>query len=105
MYTLELFHVADQEASTSAVIAAPNFSAVLNALRDADVGDDGAADNTLFLSSGDAYIPGLFFSASEAAYGSGGIADIEIQNQLGVQAIALGNHEFDFGTDVLAGRS
>ncbi|MEO1472165.1 MAG: 5'-nucleotidase C-terminal domain-containing protein, partial [Pseudomonadota bacterium] len=31
-----------------------------------------------------------------------GIADIQIQNELGVQAIALGNHEFDLGTRFLS---
>lgn len=103
LFTLELLHAADQEASAAAVADAPRFSAVLNALRAQDLGEDEIADNTLTLSSGDAIIPGLFFSASSPVYGSGGIADIEIQNQLGFQATALGNHEFDFGTAVLAG--
>ncbi|MCV3272127.1 ExeM/NucH family extracellular endonuclease [Roseobacter sinensis] len=102
VFTLELLHIADQEASSSAVVDAPNLSAVLNALRDQDLGDDGIADNTLTLSSGDAIIPGVFFDASEAIFGSAGIADIQIQNELGIQAIALGNHEFDFGTEALA---
>ena len=56
------------------------------------------ADGVLTLSSGDAIIPGLFFDASAAVFGSQGIADIQIQNELGVEAIALGNHEFDLGT-------
>lgn len=101
-FTLELFHLADQEASAAAVNDAPRLSAVLNKLRDEDLGEDGLPDNTLTLSSGDAIIPGLFFEASEAVYGSAGIADIQIQNELGIQAIALGNHEFDFGPRVLA---
>ncbi|MGK7890938.1 MAG: endonuclease/exonuclease/phosphatase family protein, partial [Leptolyngbyaceae cyanobacterium] len=103
VFTLELLHAADQEASAAAIQDAPNFSAVLNALRGQDLGNDGLADNTLTLSSGDAIIPGLFFNASEAVFGSAGIADIQIQNELGFQAIALGNHEFDFGTGTLAG--
>ena len=103
LFTLELLHFADQEGTATAIQDAPNFSAVLNALRDEDLGNDGEADNTLTLSSGDVFIPGLFFDASEAAFGSGGIADILIQNELGVQAISLGNHEFDLGTQVLAG--
>ncbi|MEO1613848.1 MAG: hypothetical protein AAFU55_16055, partial [Pseudomonadota bacterium] len=78
-FTLELLHIADQEASTSAIIDAPNLSAVVNALKAQDLGDDGEPDNTLFLSSGDAFIPGVFFSASEAAFGAAGIADIQIQ--------------------------
>jgi 2',3'-cyclic-nucleotide 2'-phosphodiesterase (5'-nucleotidase family) len=102
-YILELLHVTDQEASGKAVADAPNLSAVLNALRAEDLGGDGLADNTLTLSAGDAIIPGLFFASSEAVYGSVGIADLEIQNQLGFQAMALGNHEFDLGTEVLAG--
>lgn len=98
-FTLNLLHFADQEAGAGSVLDAPNFSGVLNVLRDEDVG----ADATLTLSSGDAFIPGLFYDASAAVFGSAGIADIQIQNELGVQAIALGNHEFDFGTGTLAG--
>ncbi|MGZ2259058.1 ExeM/NucH family extracellular endonuclease [Roseobacter sp. A03A-229] len=102
VFTLELLHIADQEASSAAVVDAPNLSAVLNALRAQDIGNDGEPDNTLTLSSGDAIIPGVFFNASEAVFGSAGIADIQIQNELGIEAIALGNHEFDFGTETLA---
>ena len=102
-FTLELLHFSDQEASTSALVNAPNLSAVLNGLRMQDVGNDGMADNTLTLSSGDAFIGSPFFDASGPVYGSRGIADIQIQNELGVQAVALGNHEFDFGPSVLAG--
>jgi len=102
IFTLELLHIADQEAGARAVDDAPRLSAVLNALRAQDLGNDGLADNTLTLSSGDAFIPGLFFDASETVFGAAGIADIQIQNELGIQAIALGNHEFDFGTSVLA---
>ena len=100
--TLELLHIADQEAGADAVRAAPNLSAVLNALRGQDVGADGLPDATLTLSSGDAFIPGVFFDASETVFGAGGIADVQIQNELGIEAIAFGNHEFDFGTRVLS---
>ncbi|WP_253159732.1 bifunctional metallophosphatase/5'-nucleotidase [Stieleria tagensis] len=102
-FTLELLHIADQEAAVAAIQDAPRMSAVLTSLRNQDLGNDGQIDNTLTLSSGDAFIPGLFYDASAAAFGSGGIADIQIQNELGIQAIALGNHEFDFGTANLAG--
>ena len=98
VFTLELLHIADQEAGSDAVRTAPDLSAVLNALRAQDVGEDA----TLTLSSGDAFIPGVFFDASEAVFGAGGVADVEIQNQLGLQAVALGNHEFDLGTRVLS---
>ncbi|RZM74914.1 bifunctional metallophosphatase/5'-nucleotidase [Leptolyngbya iicbica LK] len=101
-YTLELLHAADQEAGIPALVDAPNFSAVLNALKAQDLGGDGIDDNTLVLSSGDAIIPGLFFTASSDIYGTAGIADILIQNELGFEAIAFGNHEFDLGTGLLA---
>lgn len=100
-YTLELLHIADQEAGSAAVVDAVNLSAVLNGLRAQDLGNDNEVDNSITLSSGDAFIPGLFFDASAEAFGSVGIADIQIQNELGIEAIALGNHEFDFGTSVL----
>ncbi|EEE35404.1 alkaline phosphatase [Rhodobacteraceae bacterium KLH11] len=102
-FTLELLHFTDQEANAATIDNIDNLSAVLNALRAEDLGGDGLPDNTLTLSAGDAIIPGLFFDASEAVFGSQGIADIQIQNELGVQAIALGNHEFDLGTGLLAG--
>ncbi|WPL19177.1 Trifunctional nucleotide phosphoesterase protein YfkN precursor [Thiorhodovibrio winogradskyi] len=101
-YSLELLHLTDQEAAYGAIEDAPRLSGVLNALKAQDLGNDGMEDNTLVLSSGDAIIPGLFFSASADVYGEAGVADILIQNELGVQAIAFGNHEFDFGTEFLA---
>lgn len=111
-FTLQLLHAADQEAGIPALDDAPRFSAVLNALRNEDADGDGEVDyaNTITLSSGDAFIPGLFLDASAdpalAALLGGegkGRADIIIQNELGFQAIALGNHEFDLGTEFLAG--
>ncbi|MGK7928614.1 MAG: ExeM/NucH family extracellular endonuclease [Spirulina sp.] len=101
-FTLELLHTADQEAGIPALDDAPRFSAVLNALKAQDLGNDGIEDNTLVLSSGDAILPGLFFSASEDVFGGAGRADILIQNELGFSAIALGNHEFDLDTAFLA---
>ncbi len=93
-FTLQLLHLADQEAGIPAFDDVPRASAVINALRD-------DFENTLTLSSGDAFIPGLFFSASEDVFGGVGRGDILIQNELGIQAIAFGNHEFDRGTAVV----
>ena len=101
-FTLEIHHVTDQEASSSAVFNAPRLSAVMNALEAQDLGNDGIADNTLRLSSGDAILPGLFFQASAAVFGVAGLADMIIQNELGFDAIAFGNHEFDFGSGFIA---
>ncbi len=103
-FKLQLFHAADQEGGVPALDDAPRFSAVLNALLQQDIDNDGILGftNNLILSSGDAYIPGLFFSASEDVFGGVGRADILIQNELGFQAIAFGNHEFDLGTGLIA---
>ncbi len=103
-FTLQLLHAADQEGGIPAIEDAPRFSAVLNALKTQDIDGIPGVDfpNTLVLSSGDAYIPGPFFSASRTAFGSAGRGDILIQNELGFQAIAFGNHEFDLGTGAIA---
>lgn len=101
-FTLELLHFSDQEAAGAAVSDAPALSGVLNALRAQDLGNDGLDDNTITLSSGDAIIPGIFYDAGQAAFGAGGAADMLIQKELGVQAIAFGNHEFDKGAAVIA---
>ena len=94
---IQILHAADQEGGIPAIEDAVNFSAVMNALED-------DFDNTLRLSSGDIYIPGPFFNASDSneLYGEAGIGDILINNALGFQAIALGNHEFDLGTGTIA---
>lgn len=97
VYTLELLHMSDQEGNSSSIYYAPNASAVMNALQAQNV-----ADATIRLSSGDALIPGVFYDASIEVFGMGGIADILIQNELGWQAITLGNHEFDKGAEALA---
>ena len=102
VYNLEILHMADQEGNGSSVLYAPNASAVLNALEAQDLGNDGLADNTIRLSSGDAFIPGAFYDASAAVFGHGGVADIQILNEMGWQAVTLGNHEFDKGTAELA---
>ncbi|MGD1698718.1 bifunctional metallophosphatase/5'-nucleotidase [Dapis sp. BLCC M229] len=98
-FSLQLLHASDFEAGLEAMEDAPRFSAVLNALKD-------DYPNTLFLSSGDNYIPSPFLfasgdpSMSDTPVGKAGIghADIEIHNQLGLQASTFGNHDFDLGT-------
>jgi len=102
VFTLEILHVTDQEAASQAVFDAPRLSAVMNALEAQDLGGDGITDNTIRLSSGDAILPGLFFQASAAVFGVEGVADMLIQNELGFDAIAFGNHEFDLGSGFVA---
>ncbi len=93
--TLQILHAADQEAGLPAIQDAVNFSAVIEGLAD-------DFENTLRLSSGDIYIPGPFFNASTDIYGTPGIADILINNALGFEAVAFGNHEFDLGTGTIS---
>ncbi len=98
-FTLQLLHFSDAEAGLLASDTAPNLAALVDAF------DDDFA-NTLILSGGDNYIPGPFLNAGtdlsvQAVHGRGsnlGAADIEILNRIGVQASAIGNHEFDLGT-------
>lgn len=101
-FQLQILHASDFEAGIPAITDSVNFSTVINALK-----DDYA--NTLILSSGDNFIPGPFFSsgsdpALRALLGQEGVgrADIAILNELGFQASALGNHEFDLGTNTIA---
>ena len=102
-FKLQLFHLSNQEGNLSSLDDAPRLSGVLNALRAEDIDLDGIPGfvNTLTLSSGDAWIPGLFYGASAQAYGGVGRGDVLIQKALGVQAIAFGNHEFDQGTAII----
>ncbi len=110
-FTLQLLHFSDAEAGLLASSTAPNLAALVDAFE-----DDYA--NTLVLSGGDNFIPGPFLAAGtdpavrdaiNAVTGStmtGTIplaaADIAILNTIGVDASALGNHDFDLGSNALA---
>ena len=104
-FTLQILHASDFEGGIAAVDDSIRFSAVVNKLKNTP---DYKA-NTLILSSGDNYIPGAFFNASSdvSLNNVGGLGtnsapvlgrgDIGILNAIGIQASALGNHEFDLG--------
>ncbi|WP_017655597.1 choice-of-anchor I family protein [Fortiea contorta] len=107
-FQLQILHASDFEAGIPALDDAVRFSAVLNRLRTDPNLPSNVIANTLTLSSGDNYIPGAFLNASSDAslnnvggLGVGtsviGRGDIGILNALGIQASALGNHEFDLG--------
>lgn len=119
-FTLQILHASDFEGGIDAAGTSPQtsdavrFSAVLNRLRtNTDPNTLGVSStvlaNTLTLSSGDNYIPSPFLNASSdtslnnvGGLGSSsapviGRGDIGILNALGIQASALGNHEFDLG--------
>src|SRR3546814_12503691 len=51
------------------------------------------------LSSGDNFLAGQSFAASQE---TGEYYDVRILERIGYDDIALGNHDFDFGPDVLA---
>jgi predicted extracellular nuclease/2',3'-cyclic-nucleotide 2'-phosphodiesterase (5'-nucleotidase family) len=111
-FKLQLLHASDFEGDAAAAVDAPNFAAVLDKLED-------TYPNTLRLSSGDNIIPSPFSRVDDPSlgpvlnatynqyYGTSTIsgllpafarADIAIMNFLGIEASALGNHEFDQGT-------
>ncbi|WP_242063287.1 5'-nucleotidase C-terminal domain-containing protein [Nostoc sp. FACHB-892] len=118
--TLQILHASDFEGGIDAAGTSPQtsdavrFSAVLNRLRTNTNTDTlgvpaNVLANTLTLSSGDNYIPGVFLNASSdtSLNNVGGLGtssapvigrgDIGILNAFGIQASALGNHEFDLG--------
>lgn len=101
-FTLQLLHLSDGEAGLLASQTAPNLAALVEAFED-------DYDNTLILSGGDNFIPGAFLNAGTdpalsaiAAIGRTNFArpDIAIHNLIGVEASAIGNHEWDLGSNV-----
>jgi 2',3'-cyclic-nucleotide 2'-phosphodiesterase (5'-nucleotidase family) len=121
-FTLQLLHHADFEGNTNALTDAPRLAALMDHFDDTYVG------NTLKLSGGDNWIPSPWYNAQSAsqsaladavrgayeedlgleagalanlAIGPGAV-DQAIINLLGIQASALGNHEFDQGPDDVA---
>ncbi|CAM3775694.1 Trifunctional nucleotide phosphoesterase protein YfkN precursor [Vibrio aerogenes CECT 7868] len=105
-FTLQLLHVADMDGSNAVALAnAGNFASNVAALRNQ------YPNNTLFLSSGDNYIPGSRYKAAAddsmtnvAGIGTPGVgrADIAMLNAMGVEASAVGNHDLDGGTEEFA---
>ncbi len=122
-YTLQILHGSDFEAGLLATGRADRFAAIVDRLED-------ALPNSITLSGGDNFIPGPFGAAGTDAsmipvlrayyeqalglapgsltslYGTSSpffATDIAILNAIGIQASALGNHEFDLGTNAVAG--
>ncbi len=115
---LQILHASDLEGGVDAITAAPNFAAVVEGLEAEAAQSD---IPSILLSAGDNYLPGPFFNAAgdrslrddfQAFYsefygvtldnvreGVGRI-DISVMNEIGFDASAVGNHEFDAGTSV-----
>jgi len=112
-FTLQLLHFSDGEAGTLAPLTAPNLAALVDAFEDTFV-------NSITLSGGDNFLPGPFLAAgtdpsltsvlnnvsgstlsvSSTSGPAPGRVDIQIHNEIGVQASTIGNHEFDLGSNV-----
>jgi len=60
-----------------------------------DIVDEVGVDNSLVVSSGDNFLAGVIYAASE------GIYDARALSHIGVEVSAIGNHEFDFGPEGL----
>ncbi len=103
-FSLQLLHVADMDGAPEALDNVGNFSALLAHFRSQ------MPDNTLFVSSGDNYIPGpRYFAAGDDSVADvigapgNGRGDIALLNAMGLQAAAVGNHDLDEGTEAFAG--
>lgn len=112
-FTLQLLHLSDGEAGLLAGSTAKNLAALVDAFDD-DYG------NTLILSGGDTFLPGPFLAAGtdpsvipvlNAVTGSTiaagatvpiGAVDTAIHNAIGVEVSAIGNHEWDLGSNAFA---
>ena len=105
-FTLSIFHNNDGESAllprnldgatdlNGDIGGAARFVGLVGTLR-----SNATTDATITLSSGDNFLAGTAFNASLE---DGTFYDATVLNAIGYDAIALGNHDFDFGTDVLA---
>ncbi|MEO0969178.1 MAG: esterase-like activity of phytase family protein, partial [Cyanobacteria bacterium J06639_18] len=113
-YTLQILHASDLEGGVEAIDSAANFAAIVDKFED-------EVDNSITLSAGDNYIPGPFFGAAgdrslrtplqefyKEFFDINGLTniregvgrvDMSIMNAIGFDASAVGNHEFDAGTN------
>ena len=118
-FTLQILHASDLEGGVDAIESAPNFAAIADFLEDTH-------ENSITLSAGDNYLPGPFLNAASdrsfrddgvfndvynELFGltgndvyaglreGGGRVDVSIMNIIGFDASAVGNHEFDLGSD------
>jgi len=100
-FTLRILHNNDGESMLAAdtidgmkVGGAPEFKTVVDSLR-----AEGTPNITL--SSGDNFLAGVAFSASLDLPADRRYYDAIVIDSIGYDAIAIGNHDFDFGPDVL----
>ncbi len=102
-FTVRLIHnndgesklVADTLTDGTAFGGAARFAAIVDSLRGTEV-------PSITLSSGDNFLPGPAFNASLARAAGLPLYDSEVLNAIGYDALVIGNHDFDFGPEVLA---
>ena len=101
-YTLQLLHYGDAEAGELALDAAPGLAALVE-------GFEQQHERTLVVMGGDSFLAGPFLNAGAdpalnalAAVGvaAPGRANLAIHNLIGVEASAVGHHEWDLGSGV-----
>ncbi|MDJ0733021.1 MAG: nucleoside hydrolase [Nostocaceae cyanobacterium] len=126
-FRLQILHTSDLEGGVDAIGDAPNFAAIVDNLEESvdntiilSAGDNflsgpffnAAGDRATFRDSGlfnDIYnqLFGLPNDRVNDTYGGltegGGRVDISIMNIIGFDASAIGNHEFDLGSDTFEG--
>lgn len=117
---IQILHTSDLEGGVEAIGRASNFAAIVEGL---EIDAESLGIPSFNISGGDNFLPGPFFNAAgdssirdvlnesyETLLGltgldireAGGRVDIQIMNIIGFDASALGNHEFDLGTNTLA---
>lgn len=106
-FTLTILHNNDGESSVLPVTdpSDPAFGEFSDAGRFVALVDQQKASSTnpIMLSSGDNYLAGPAFSASQEIVANGGsYLDAQLLDRIGYDALAIGNHEFDFGPDLFA---
>ena len=115
-FTLKVLHTSNSLGGFDAVDNVAEFTAIIENLRDS---------NTIVLSGGSNYIPGLLLETAGQVEMEGplqiiyeklfqdttlvvnegrGNVDIAFMNAIGFDASAIGNHEFDYGSDFFAGK-
>ena len=101
--TLRLIHnndgesklVGDTLADGTVFGGAARFVAIVDSLR-------GTGVPSVTLSSGDNFLPGPAFNASLARAAGLPLYDSEVLNAIAYDALVIGNHDFDFGPEILA---